>query len=562
VCNGKALRWMRSAAALVGAVGLCLALPACEPPAPEALLGPAQETTPFEVVGHEIDDSGAVTVHFSRPLDSSSVGSRSVRLLNARGRIATRARVEGDTLHVRPTGARRRARRKLVLRLEGDPSPRALRSVDGAFLPARVEIDLTPSLRPGGDLTRPDLLASSPEDGEVDIAPSTSFMLTFSEPLDRGAVRAGRAVTVFADGARVPARLRLSSDRSMLVVRPRAPLPAGSAVIVRVEPALLDLAGNPVARKEVRFEVRTASFRAVREEFVGQEMADLSGTSCSWCGPSAPGFLVWASGRRALGPRIDGATTLDLGDRRRVRFQVILAPDDPAGSSFASAVRLFFDTRDAFEGVRGAIVDAGTTDLVSVEPTFASNRALTRLLPFPVAHISTALDVTPFGEGSGVVEIPFEQPLPVAPGESVLIDVELELAPGVRLLAVPDDQDQALVDGASGRLLLPAVQLLVSGGAPRARSRWYDTGESRPRWRRASVTADPGTVGVDARFEYQTAPAFGDGSPDLDRASPWSADLADLPPHRFVRFRARFMGSPNPQDLPRIDRLVMPFESR
>jgi hypothetical protein len=68
--------------------------------------------------------------------------------------------------------------------------------------------------------------------------------------------------------------------------------------------------------------------------------------------------------------------------------------------------------------------------------------------------------------------------------------------------------------------------------------------------------------GIRAQVDFQVAPAGPEGGPDVDGASSWDADLNELPSFRFVRFRTRFDGFPFDGELPRIDRIVMPFESR
>ena len=137
-------------------------------------------------------------------------------------------------------------------------------------------------------------------------------------------------------------------------------------------------------------------------------------------------------------------------------------------------------------------------------------------------------------------------------------DVFVEFSAPVTLAAAPDTSGAALVDG--GPRLLPAAELLVSGGAPQARSGWYDSGTQRPEWREAIVVT-AGTPGAPAFVvEFQTAAGSADGGADADRASEWSATLGDLPSLRYARFRVRFAGLGLPGRSARIDRIVLPYE--
>ena len=81
-----------------------------------------------------------------------------------------------------------------------------------------------------------------------------------------------------------------------------------------------------------------------------------------------------------------------------------------------------------------------------------------------------------------------------------------------------------------------------------------------PGWQPASVVVAFSDPGVRVVVEYQSAPGGLDESPDASRASSWMRDLAQLPAFRFVRFRVRFEGSPEADEAPRLDRIVLPYE--
>jgi hypothetical protein len=239
-----------------------------------------------------------------------------------------------------------------------------------------------------------------------------------------------------------------------------------------------------------------------------------------------------------------------------LRFQVVF-PGDSSPNGKASALRLIL--RDAVAGdfVSAAIVSAGPTSLVRTDPTFDSNVAASDL--FPVVRIDQPLEVEADDDGVAVVEIPFDVLVAVRHGRSLLLDVELHVPPGVRLAGTDDTGGLALVEDL-GIALLPAVELLVSGVSPQARSGWYDSGVEHPGWRDAVVDAASPVGAPGFLVEFQTAAATPAGRPDADRSSDWSLSLINLPSLRFVRFRVEFEGLGGTGRAPRIDRIVLPFQ--
>lgn len=563
--NGLAGCWKSARGAACLALLAALSLTACDPTGSATDLAKAAQSPAFELARHRVAASGVITLRFTRALDAGSIGARSVTLFSAGEQIRCRLRIADDELRITPqTGRRRAGHDVLTVRLEGAPSPSAIRDQSGEPLPGRVEFEVT--VRPGSaaDLTPPELVESVPSDGALEVAPGAQIGLRFSEPLDRSAARSDRALRLLVDGAPVAFRQRLSVDRTTLIVRPRSPLPPGAVVNVVLTSFLVDVAGNPVRQdRGVQFHVAVSQLHEIVEDFASSDMADPGLTSCSWCGLSDPGYLVWASGRRVVGPIADEGEVFDLGDRSRVRFQLVVPPDDDLSTeAFASGLRLVFATGDVRSGIGTATVEAGVSELDAAGPSFEGNRAVSILRMVGSVPSHAPLDVRRGEDGLGVAEIHFPEPLAMPAGRSVLLDVELTLAPGVRLAGVPDEAGDALVDGSPGPRLLPIAQLLVTGGAPQARSLWYDSGQDRPEWRRQAVTGPIEHPGIRSQIEFQVAPVGPDGAPDLDLASPWEPELDQLPPCRFVRFRARFEGFPFDGELPRIDRIVMPFESR
>jgi hypothetical protein len=549
-----------AAAAAVSAAG-CDVHPAAE----EALVGSAA-TVPFSVEHTSLGEgrlaSGdEIRVRFSAPLDAGSVGSRSVRVLRADGRRIVRSAVvpEGRSLRVVPASdAGFPEGERLSLRIEGTPSPRAVRSAEGASLARRHEIPFVVARSAVLDLEGPTLLGSQPADGSRDATPGAPVELRFSEPVAAGAVAAGDAISLRIDGAEVRARARTSRDGRRILVRPLAPVAPGAEVELEVHPSLLDRSGNPLHRtspRRVAFRTRESSLREIVEEFVCDDMADPDATDCAWGEPSFPGTLVPRPGTTLLVADA-GEATDDLGERDSVRFLLLVRGDEET-TSVACGLRLRFSTAPAGGPLASATVDGGPYDLDLLEPSFEGSRRFARLErladdpgPFPWEDVP----------GGGVaVEVPFSEPLRLDPGATCLLDVTVRPAPGARMVAVPARGRRALVEGGVRDRFVPAASLLVVGAWPGARSRWYDAGVPRPRWGAGRCTLDAEDPGMHVAVEFQTAPAAGPGVADEELASPWGADLSRLPGDRFVRFRIRFEGTPLGGRAPCAERVVMPY---
>jgi len=535
----------------------------CEPAEPQLvspLPAPDFEVAGTNLRGDVLPEGEVLEVRFTRQLDTGSARSNAVRLRRASGRRVRRLRAwaEGDTLFIEPAPGRSFPRTDdLVLKLRGRPSPRGLRSAAGEPLTRSEEIVFRMGAPRRVDLTGPRLVSSWPANDEEDVRPGRPLELHMSEALARGSVRRGDAVELTVDGERMPARLRLSADHTVVVVRPRRPLPARARVEVRVLGALLDRKGNPAFEATVAFRTSPRRLRRLVEEFVDVESADPAGTTSAWADALSPGHLVARPGRvvwRAAGAAAAGART-DIGPRHTVRFQVLVPADDSDGVT-ASALRLRL--RGALDGAHllRAEVLAGATDLGSLDPTFAGNLAAAEAIA--VAHIDrpVALD----GDAGGEVEIAFDTPLQLAGRLGVLLDVTLETTPGVRIAAIDGGFGTARIEGRADDGLVPDIELLVVGGNPRALSTWFDSGAVHPTWGTAIVDAwtEPGAPEV--FVEFQSAAAGPRGAPDLARSSEWERRLEDLPALRFVRFRVRFAGLGAGQAPPSVDRIVIPFE--
>ncbi|MCG3135306.1 MAG: hypothetical protein HMLKMBBP_02887 [Planctomycetes bacterium] len=498
---------------------------------------------------------GPLEITFDDALPANGPAAGAVRLEDAATRraIAFDASAEGRVLRVTPDlGVRGAAVRDMRIVVEGGSSPRALVSAAGRRLARRLDATIRID-GPARDLEGPALVATRPADGATDASPGGAVELRFSEPL---AEAPSDAVTLTADGARADVHARLSSDRRTLVVRPRQPLPSGARIDVRVSPWVTDRAGNPLdaaSRSGISYSTRQSRVREIVEEFASDEMADPCGTDSAWAQPCGPGLLVARAGTRCAIRASDHP--LDLGERSVVRFQV-LAPA-AADGALASALRLRFARCGDAQPVRAASVEIGAFPHDGLLPSFEANRRAAA--PAVVADAVAPRTWTPDASGGAWVDVPFDFPLLLQPGRTVLLDVMLRLDPSARLAARLDDPAEALVEGGGRPRLRPAAALVVAGGAPSALSHWYDAGTDRLRWTASDAAFVPADRASRAAIEFQACPADAAGAPDETVATPWEPDVALLPGYRFVRFRVRFTAPGDAQDGPALDRVTMRF---
>ncbi len=89
----------------------------------------------------------------------------------------------------------------------------------------------------GADLLRPAVVESNPPNGATDVPRDTVVTLTFNEPLNPLSVDEN---TVTLSG--VEAAVELDATRTVVTIRPAAPLGANRRITVRAD--VLDRAGN------------------------------------------------------------------------------------------------------------------------------------------------------------------------------------------------------------------------------------------------------------------------------------------------------------------------------
>jgi hypothetical protein len=150
------------------------------------------------------------------------------------------------------------------------------------------------------DVVPPSVVSVSPVDGASDVPIATAVVLAFSEALDPASVTAA-SVRLESGGAPVAASLALGAGNTTATLVPSQPLAYAASYAVRVETAVRDVAGNPLAA------------------------------------PFASGFTTAAD---VLGPRLlelvpaDGAGDVSIAPLLRARFDEAVAPGSLAPGGF------------------------------------------------------------------------------------------------------------------------------------------------------------------------------------------------------------------------------------
>ncbi|MFP2929356.1 Ig-like domain-containing protein [Pyxidicoccus sp. 3LG] len=103
------------------------------------------------------------------------------------------------------------------------------------------------------DRTPPRLVSQSPQTGARTVSVHQTVQASFSEPLDVSTVSADSAKLVSEAGT-VASEVSLSTEGTLLTLRPVAPLPVDATVAVSFESTVVDLAGNSVQPLEPAWE--------------------------------------------------------------------------------------------------------------------------------------------------------------------------------------------------------------------------------------------------------------------------------------------------------------------
>ena len=185
------------------------------------------------------------------------------------------------------------------------------------------------------DTEAPRFEASDPVNGAPAVPVDTLFRLTFSEEM---AAPVPGAVRLLAAGVEIPFDLETAGDE--IVLRPRAPLPAGAALRIELAPLLADLAGNPLANPTA-IELSVVDQTAPGTPLLAPqppaalcaETLDLAGTAEPNAALLVEGGAGVVSGRAEAGGAFSLAVPLVPNSLNRLRLYAL----DGAGNRSAAA---------------------------------------------------------------------------------------------------------------------------------------------------------------------------------------------------------------------------------
>ncbi len=119
-----------------------------------------------------------------------------------------------------------------------------------------------------GDVVAPTVTAVVPANGATDVDPTTSVVVTFSEPMNRTTLTTA-SVRLTAGAASVPAALTIGADDRTATLTPASPLAVNTLFTVTVDAAVSDPAGNPLGSAFVStFRTATPDATAPRVESI------------------------------------------------------------------------------------------------------------------------------------------------------------------------------------------------------------------------------------------------------------------------------------------------------
>ncbi len=177
--------------------------------------------------------SGAVTITFSEPIVPSTVTSSSVRVLVDGAAVAgTRTLAAGDSQVVFTPAQPLRGYKRYTVQITT-----AVTDLVGRALPAQVVSSFTTI-----DNIPPTVVAFSPANGAIQVAPEAVVRVTFSEAIDPASATAG-AITLTGPEGPVAGRTDLILNGTVLVFTPNLPLAPNARYTVTLA-SLRDVAGN------------------------------------------------------------------------------------------------------------------------------------------------------------------------------------------------------------------------------------------------------------------------------------------------------------------------------
>ncbi len=121
-----------------------------------------------------------------------------------------------------------------------------LEDLEGAATAQDVVRTFTTVANGSNDITPPEVSATLPQHGAVEVSARPTVQLSFSEPLDPATVTLGAFSIEASGGSKVPFGLAFDAQSDTVTLLPSGALAAGGSYGVKVEGTLKDLAGNAV----------------------------------------------------------------------------------------------------------------------------------------------------------------------------------------------------------------------------------------------------------------------------------------------------------------------------
>ncbi|MHC4472644.1 MAG: Ig-like domain-containing domain [Planctomycetota bacterium] len=523
------------------------------------------------VVSFEQEGSGDVrrdeplVVRFSAPLDPSSLGPGSIRILKRRGNREQPIRIEVENDRVllhppSPFGFDGNARYWLIV--EGFPSLRAPRSRDGQPLAKQFRRSFTTSRFYG-----PDLVPPHPTSVEMEEESGGSFTIRirFSEPVEPRSVTLGTTLAITALEDETPISGRVIHDRRAEVFTffpEMATHPTGVRVVLT--PGILDLAGNPLrvdGREETIFHLPESplapSMGEITEDFATTRMMDPSGTTALWNAPGSPGVLSGAQGATTMLLTGDPAATethLAAGGERLV-IRMLVTRDElgpPRKLTSLLWVPAAVLVASEYRGITVSLVPTTRERLdesgVDRQPVVVLDQEVWRVDP----------------SRAELLAVPFSRWFAYDGETNLIIEIRVGAGTHTNFFRARHSRPGTSIVRRGGKAepLRPEVGFKSVSMEPTATSRFFDTGSDAPEYFEPVVHPAAMPRGVTMTLEFQGA--MGPSSPGKTGGpdsplSDWVEDVTLLSGFRHLRFRVTFRGRSVTGEEPALDDLVIPF---
>jgi large repetitive protein len=224
--------------------------------APSVTITPAQNATNVPV-------TTPIVFNFNEPMDVTTLAG--AIQVSAQSAVAGTLSVNGNVVTFTPLDPLPGAR-GIAVTING------ARDLAGNQLPNTVRQFTTGA---AGDTHAPQVLSIVPNDGLIDVAPTTPIVLTFSESLDPSTV-SNDTIVLFVNGAIVRPSISTTTDNRTVMLT--TTMPAASLVAVIVTNDVRDLSGNAMSDFVSAFTTavpRDGSVPQVRSQFPGNAASNV-----------------------------------------------------------------------------------------------------------------------------------------------------------------------------------------------------------------------------------------------------------------------------------------------